>query len=138
MREHVSIGARILENGSSEIIRTAELIAGRATHERWDGKGYPDRLSGPDIPVEARVVALADVFDALCSPSGPTRPPGPSTRPMPRSSASPDAFRLRPASPPLRPNGLRSAALVQPDEAQGAALADPQNRRSCKVRQPPA
>lgn len=66
MREHVSIGARILENGSSEIIRTAELIA-QSHHERWDGKGYPDRLSGTDIPVEARVVALADVFDALCS-----------------------------------------------------------------------
>ena len=66
MREHVTIGARILENGSSELIRTAELIA-QSHHERWDGAGYPDRLSGTDIPVEARVVAIADVFDALCS-----------------------------------------------------------------------
>lgn len=66
MREHVSIGARILENGSSEVIRTAELIA-QSHHERWDGTGYPDRLSGTDIPVEARIVALSDVFDALCS-----------------------------------------------------------------------
>ena len=66
MREHVTIGARILENGSSELIRTAELIA-QSHHERWDGKGYPDRLSGTDIPIEARVVAIADVFDALCS-----------------------------------------------------------------------
>jgi len=66
MRRHVSIGARILENGSSEIIRTAELIA-QSHHEKWDGTGYPDRLSGVDIPVEARVVAIADVFDALCS-----------------------------------------------------------------------
>ncbi len=66
MRQHVSIGARILENGSSEIIRTAELIA-QSHHERWDGAGYPDRLSGTDIPIEARVVAIADVFDALCS-----------------------------------------------------------------------
>jgi len=66
MREHVSIGARILENGSSDVIRTAELIA-QSHHERWDGTGYPDRLSGTDIPVEARVVAIADVFDALCS-----------------------------------------------------------------------
>lgn len=66
MREHVSIGARILENGDSEIIRTAELIA-QSHHERWDGAGYPDRLSGTDIPIEARIVALADVFDALCS-----------------------------------------------------------------------
>lgn len=66
MRRHVLIGARILENGSSDVIRTAELIA-QSHHERWDGAGYPDRLSGADIPVEARVVALADVFDALCS-----------------------------------------------------------------------
>ncbi|HEY8575967.1 MAG TPA: HD domain-containing phosphohydrolase [Devosia sp.] len=66
MREHVTIGARILENGSSELIRTAELIA-QSHHERWDGTGYPDKLSGNDIPVEARIVAIADVFDALCS-----------------------------------------------------------------------
>jgi putative two-component system response regulator len=66
MREHVSIGARILEKGGSDLIRTAELIA-QSHHEKWDGTGYPDRLSGHDIPVEARIVALADVFDALCS-----------------------------------------------------------------------
>src|SRR5690606_28312363 len=66
MREHVTIGARILEGASSDLIRTAELIA-QSHHERWDGAGYPDRLSGTDIPIEARVVAIADVFDALCS-----------------------------------------------------------------------
>lgn len=66
MREHVIIGARILEHGSSDLIRTAEIIA-LSHHERWDGNGYPDRLSGTDIPVEARIVAIADVFDALCS-----------------------------------------------------------------------
>jgi putative two-component system response regulator len=66
MRKHVTIGARILENGSSDLIRVAELIA-QSHHERWDGTGYPDGLSGYDIPVEARIVALADVFDALCS-----------------------------------------------------------------------
>ena len=66
MREHVTTGARILENGTSDLIKTAELIA-QSHHERWDGAGYPDRLSGTDIPIEARVVAIADVFDALCS-----------------------------------------------------------------------
>ena len=66
MRTHVTIGARILENGSSDLIKTAELIA-QSHHERWDGAGYPDKLSGTDIPIEARVVAIADVFDALCS-----------------------------------------------------------------------
>lgn len=66
MREHVSIGARILAEADSELIRTAELIA-QSHHEKWDGTGYPDQLSGTDIPIEARIVALADVFDALCS-----------------------------------------------------------------------
>ena len=66
MRTHVNIGARILENGSSRVIRVAELIA-QSHHERWDGAGYPDQLSGTDIPIEARIVAIADVFDALCS-----------------------------------------------------------------------
>lgn len=66
MRQHVVIGARILENGSSDLIRTAELIA-LSHHECWDGTGYPDGLAGADIPIEARIVAIADVFDALCS-----------------------------------------------------------------------
>ena len=66
MREHVTIGARILENGDSELIRTAELIA-LGHHERWDGTGYPHKVAKDAIPIEARIVALADVFDALCS-----------------------------------------------------------------------
>lgn len=66
MRDHVRIGARILEGGTSLLIRVAEIIA-QSHHERWDGTGYPDRLGGEDIPIEARIVALADVFDALCS-----------------------------------------------------------------------
>lgn len=66
MRRHVGIGCHILENGSSDLIRVAELIAG-AHHERWDGTGYPNRLAGAAIPIEGRIVAVADVFDALCS-----------------------------------------------------------------------
>lgn len=66
MREHVRIGCHILENGSSDLIRVAQQIAG-AHHERWDGKGYPEGLSGDEIPIEGRIVAVADVFDALCS-----------------------------------------------------------------------
>lgn len=66
MRKHVSIGADILEDGSSDLIRVARLIA-LGHHEKWDGTGYPQKLSGYDIPVEARIVAIADVFDALCS-----------------------------------------------------------------------
>lgn len=66
MREHVVIGARILEHGSSDLIHTAKTIA-LGHHERWDGTGYPHRLAGAAIPIEARIVAIADVFDALCS-----------------------------------------------------------------------
>lgn len=66
MREHVLIGARILDDGSSELIRIAALIA-QSHHEKWDGTGYPERLAGETIPIEGRIVAVADVFDALCS-----------------------------------------------------------------------
>ena len=53
-----------IEDG--EFVTTAYNIA-RHHHERWDGKGYPDGLSGEDIPVEARIMAVADVYDALVS-----------------------------------------------------------------------
>lgn len=67
MRQHVDIGVQILCNGRSDLLRVAERIAG-GHHEKWDGSGYPKGLAGEDIPLEARIVALADVFDALCSP----------------------------------------------------------------------
>ncbi len=66
MRRHVEIGACILKDASTEVVRVAEAVA-RTHHERWDGTGYPAGLAGTDIPLEGRVAALADVFDALCS-----------------------------------------------------------------------
>ena len=66
MREHVNVGCHILDGASSDLVRKAGLIAG-AHHEKWDGSGYPQGLSGEAIPVEGRIVAVADVFDALCS-----------------------------------------------------------------------
>lgn len=66
MRRHVEHGNRILHGGSSELLQVAANIAGHH-HEKWDGSGYPAGLSGEAIPLEARIVALADVFDALCS-----------------------------------------------------------------------
>lgn len=66
MRRHVDIGGKILDQGSSELVRVAAVIA-RTHHEKWDGSGYPRGLAGLDIPVEGRIAALADVFDALCS-----------------------------------------------------------------------
>ncbi len=64
MRTHTEIGARILSGGQSELVVTAERIA-LSHHEKWDGSGYPQGLSGPDIPIEARIVAVADFIDAL-------------------------------------------------------------------------
>ena len=66
MKQHTIIGRRILEGADAEFIRLAEVIA-ITHHERWDGSGYPNGLSGAEIPFAGRVVAIADVFDALVS-----------------------------------------------------------------------
>ncbi len=66
MKQHTTIGARILASSDSDFIRTGEQIA-FTHHERWDGSGYPQGLAGTDIPIEGRVTAIADVFDALTS-----------------------------------------------------------------------
>jgi putative two-component system response regulator len=66
MKTHTTIGSKILEGSTSPLLRTAATIAA-CHHERFDGTGYPQRLKGGDIPLIGRVVALADVFDALTS-----------------------------------------------------------------------
>ena len=73
MQDHVVIGADILENMNNQIngknrdfYKTGIEIV-RHHHEKYDGSGYPDRLSGEKIPLSARIVALADVLDALIS-----------------------------------------------------------------------
>jgi putative nucleotidyltransferase with HDIG domain len=64
MRGHPVIGAQIV--APFEFFEGAARVI-RHHHERWDGSGYPDGLMGDDIPLEARIVAVADVFDALTS-----------------------------------------------------------------------
>ena len=71
MKSHSTISGqmvKILLEGVEEesLVKTAFLLA-RHHHERWDGKGYPDGLVGETIPVEARIMAVADVYDALVS-----------------------------------------------------------------------
>jgi putative two-component system response regulator len=63
VKTHTVIGARILSGGKFPLLRLAEEIA-FSHHERWDGAGYAG-LSGTDIPLAGRIVAVADVFDAL-------------------------------------------------------------------------
>ncbi len=69
MKTHTDIGARILGGSSSELLQAGEMIS-RTHHEKWDGSGYPIGLAGEAIPLWGRIVAVADVFDALTS----TRP----------------------------------------------------------------
>lgn len=64
MKTHTKIGAQLLEGSGSPILQMATIIA-RSHHEHWDGAGYPDRLGGEGIPLVGRIVAVADVFDAL-------------------------------------------------------------------------
>lgn len=64
MKSHTIAGSGILAGGDHELIITAELIA-KSHHERWDGRGYPFGLCGDAIPVEARITAVADCYDAL-------------------------------------------------------------------------
>ena len=66
MKAHTTIGASILTGGRSQILLLAEEIA-LTHHERWDGSGYPNGLAGEAIPLSSRIVAVADVFDALIS-----------------------------------------------------------------------
>ncbi len=64
MKTHTTIGYEILRQSEAPIFRMAAEVALRH-HEKWDGSGYPDGLAGDTIPLVARIVAIADVFDAL-------------------------------------------------------------------------
>ena len=66
MQRHTLIGHAILSNSQSRYIQTGSIIA-LNHHERFDGSGYPNGISGKDIPLVARIVAVADVYDALIS-----------------------------------------------------------------------
>jgi response regulator RpfG family c-di-GMP phosphodiesterase len=66
MKRHAEIGHRILRNSRSPILEAAAIVA-LTHHEKFDGSGYPSGLKGEEIPLHGRIVAVADVFDALTS-----------------------------------------------------------------------
>ena len=77
MRRHTLVGERILA-AAPALVDVARLV--RASHERWDGAGYPDGLAGAEIPLAARVIAVCDAWDALVTDR-------PYRRAMPREEA---------------------------------------------------
>ena len=66
MHQHPIMGAEIIGKHENELLEISRIIA-LTHHEKWDGSGYPQKLKGEDIPLEGRIVAIADVFDALVS-----------------------------------------------------------------------
>lgn len=66
MKQHAQFGADILGDASSPLLKLAKEVA-LTHHEKWNGKGYPNGLRGEEIPLSGRIVAIADVFDALTS-----------------------------------------------------------------------
>jgi response regulator RpfG family c-di-GMP phosphodiesterase len=66
MKTHSEIGCNLLEKSKVTVSKLGARLA-HYHHENWDGSGYPKGLKGEDIPIEARIMAIADVFDALGS-----------------------------------------------------------------------
>jgi putative two-component system response regulator len=81
MQTHTTLGGELLSGSDNELLELGRTIA-LTHHEKWDGTGYPNGLAGQDIPQAGRIVAIADVFDALTS-----------ARPYKRAWAVPDAVR---------------------------------------------
>ncbi len=110
MKAHPVIGAEILAGSRSAVVQMGQTIA-LTHHERWDGSGYPAGLEGEEIPLEGRICAICDVFDALLT-SAPTSSPGPLRRRWPRSAAG--------AAPTSTPAWWRSSCRWRAEAARRA------------------
>ncbi|RYB01822.1 HD-GYP domain-containing protein [Lichenibacterium ramalinae] len=122
VRMHAAVGERILGDSASDLIRLAAEIAGYH-HERWDGAGYPRGLAGEAIPLSARIVAVADVFDAMT-----TERPYKSALPVGAALAYLSAERSRHFEPRCVDAFLSAYARLHPGLARserGAGVPDP-------------
>ncbi len=119
MQSHTAKGAEILAGSTSPLIQMAEAIA-RTHHERWDGTGYPNGLAGEDIPLEGRICAICDVYDALGSK-------------RPYKEAWPVAARARGdrtgQREPLRPGARQGVPRARPRARPGRAARTARRRR---------
>jgi two-component system, cell cycle response regulator len=103
VKRHPLIGERILA-AAPDFGGAAKLV--RSSHERWDGTGYPDRLTGPEIPLGARIISVCDSFDAMTSP-----------RPYAKALSSEQAIRelFRSAGTQFDPEVVEAFVTVQAD-----------------------
>ncbi len=138
MKTHATLGAELLSHSSSPVLKMAAVIAG-THHEWWNGAGYPDGLAGEDIPLVGRVVAVADVFDALTHdrPYKPAWPLDQATARIERASGTqfdPSVVAAfldtRPAATTESPPALSLVSAHSPKARSNSTEGRPQTRSS--------
>jgi putative two-component system response regulator len=124
MQAHAALGARLLSRGSSPVLQMAAVIAA-THHEWWNGSGYPSGLGGEHIPLVGRIVAVADVFDALTHerPYKAAWPVGQAVARIKRGSGSQFDPRVVAAFVPLDEAALAAAPAGTAAAAAAAAAA---------------
>ena len=129
VKTHAKLGAQLLQGSGSPVLQMATVIA-ESHHERWDGAGYPNGLSGEEIPLVGRIVAVADVFDALIQlrPYKPAWPVERAIAEMQRAAGSQFDPRVVAAFLAVQSDAEPAAASRAPDEPGCAVEAQAQGR----------